>query len=127
MKTLKRNRKIIWYAQPTGERAKTYDAYGRYTGTQQVVYADPVEYDRLSTMARKGVIKTEPFGLSDDYVDSFVTDDMQCPIKAETRLWIDTPAYNGGVLLPHTHVVQAVIPSINVIRILAKNVSVTRQ
>lgn len=127
MKTLKRNRMTIWYALATGNNVRQVDSFGRYTGETVPEYADPVEYDRLSTRNRKGIIKTEPFGITDDYVDSFVTDDMNCPIKADTRLWIGTNAYDTeGNIVPHTHIVEGIIPSLNVIRILARNVNVSK-
>lgn len=123
MKTLKRNHCKIWYALRTGTEAQT-DSFNNYSGAVPT-YADPVMYDRLSTKMRKGVVKLEDFGLSGDYVDSFVTDDMECPIKEDTRLWINTDAYDAGHKpLPYTHVVEAVIPSMNVVRILAREVSV---
>lgn len=121
MKTLQRNHAVIYYALPTGKTEKT-DSFGNLTGVPEVAYGTPRRYRRLSAQKRKGSIKAERFGLSEDYVDTFVTDDMDCPITVDTRLWVGTcPANNQ----PYTHVVQAIIPSLNVIQIVAKEVSVS--
>ena len=125
MKTLLRNRKTVYYALPTG-KVKQTDAYGNYTGETVESYADPVKYERLSARNMTGVINSETFGLADAYESSFVTSDMSCPITEDTRLWIDTAPYDkDGNLLPHDHVVKAIIPTINAIRILVDNVSVS--
>lgn len=126
MKTLRRNHIPIWYSLATGQKVRALDEYGNYTGEMIPEYTEPVLYTRLSTRNRKGEIKAKQFGLADEYVESFVTDDMGCPIKQDTRLWVDSSPYDDqGNALPHTHVVDAVIPSLNVIRIVAMAVSVS--
>ena len=125
MKTLQRNRCIVYYALPQGTTDQT-DAYGNITGVAKTTYGNPVRYERLSTRKRKGVIVAERFGLADDYIDTFVTDDMNCPITIDTHLWVDTSPYDSnGNLLPYTHVVEALLPSLNVIQVAAKEVSVS--
>ena len=121
MKTLLRNHMTIYYALP-GSAVEQTDQYGNYTGVTAVTYGEPVKYTRLSTRNRNGGIREERFGLTEDYVDSFVTDDMSCPITVDTHLWIGVTPKSGTL---YTHVVQAVLPSLNVIRIVAKEVSVS--
>lgn len=125
MKTLLRDRKIVYYALPTGT-AKQTDAYGNYTGETIATYADPVRYEKLSAAKPLGVIKTEAFGLATAYSTTLVTSDMSCPISTETRLWIDREPYDSqGNLVPHTHVVKRVWPTIRVISIVVEEVSVS--
>lgn len=124
MKTLKRNHMTVWYALP-GATADQTDSYGNITGVTKTTYDTPVKYCRLSTRKRSGWINLERFGLSEGYRDSFVTDDMHCPITVDTHLWIGTPPTINGSAVPYTHVVEAVLPSLNVIQIIAKEVSVS--
>lgn len=124
MKTLNRNHITVYYAQQTKVTNAT-DAYGHYTGEPTLTYDAPVAYDRFSYGPRKGTIALERFGLSELYVQPLVTDDMSCPVTVDTRLWIKAPATDGnGNILPHTHVVKAMIPTINSITYLCEEVSV---
>ena len=125
MKTLLRDRKVVYYAQWTGE-TKQHDAYGNYTGETAPTYGTPTRYDRLSAQLPKGSISLKAFGLADEYTDTYATHDMNCPIKMGTVLWIDSPVYDAdNNLLPYTHVVKAILPTVNAIRILLENVSVS--
>ena len=117
MKTLQRNHTVIYYALP-GAVADQTDAYGNLTGVSAVTYGTPVKYTRLSTQRRSGWITAERFGLAEGYRDSFVTDDMSCPLTVDTHLWIGAEPTE-----PYTHVVEAVLPSLNCIQIIAKEVS----
>lgn len=119
MKTLQRNHTTIYYALP-GTTADQTDQYGNITGVAVTTYSNPVKYTRLSTRKRSGWINIERFGLAEDYRDSFVTDDMSCPITPDTHLWI-----GADPTAPYTHVVEAVLPSLNYIQIIAKEVSVS--
>lgn len=125
MKTLLRNRKTIWYALPSATQ-KLYDSYGNYTGETVETYHDPVKYEKLSAQSVKGTIAAEAFGLADQYLPTYVTADMSCPITMDTRLWIDSAPYDSSNnLLPHTHVVKAILPTINAIKIVTESVSVS--
>lgn len=134
MKVLKRNKKVIWYANPTGEMEDILDSYGNYTGEQRVVFATPVEYDRFSfgpmqsyaAALSRGFIKQEPYGLVEDYTLPLVTDDMDCPIQPDSRAWVDVEPWDSqGNLVPNTHLVTAVLPSINVVKVTLKKVSIS--
>lgn len=124
MKTLRRNRSIIYYALP-GTVADQVDQYGNITGVAETTYGEPVKYCRLSTRKRSGWITAERYGLTEGYRDTFVTDDMDCPLTVDTHLWIGTEPTVNGVSVPYTHVVDAILPSLNVIYIVAKEVSVS--
>jgi hypothetical protein len=123
MKTLLRNRKNVFYALPTGQKVKATDRYGNYTGETVPEYGAPQEYTRLSSQNVKGLIKTEAFGLADGYDTTFVTCDMNCPITIGARLWIDKTPNTDGT--DFTHLVKAVLPTINTIKIIVENVSVS--
>lgn len=125
MKVLQRNRKVIYYSLLTGTTDAT-DKYGNYTGEPVAVYGTPERYERFSYGPLQGAVSLEQYGLSGDYVLPLVTDDLACPITEDARLWIDAGPYDeNGSLTPHTHVVRKVIPSVNVVQVLAKEVSVS--
>ena len=125
MRTLLRDRKIIYYANASTATDQT-DAYGNITGVPEVTYDTPVRYDKLSAPNVKGIIKSEQFGLADSYETTFATHDMNCPIKADSRLWVNREPYDANHnLQPHTHVVKAIIPTITAIRLTAEEVSVS--
>lgn len=131
MKVLARNKKIIWYANPTGSE-DIRDSYGNYTGEQRLTFSEPVQYDRFSYGAMqayaaalsRGFIKQEPYGLVEDYTLPLTTDDMNCPLQPESRVWVDIEPYDEhGNLVPHNHIVTAVLPSINVVKVTLKKVA----
>lgn len=125
MKTLLRDRKVVYYALRTGS-AKQYDAYGNYTGEDAPTYGTPTKYDRLSAQLPKGSIALKAFGLADEYTETYATHDMNCPIQMDTILWVDAlPTDGNGNAVPHTHVVKAILPTVNAIRIVLENVSVS--
>ena len=125
MKTLKRNHITIFYANPIGV-TDAKDSFDDFIGEPEVNYEAPKPYKRFSWGARQGVITLDPFGIADGYLQPLVTDDMCCPVKDNTRLWIGVCPYDSeGKLRAHTHVVESVIPSINVIKVLCKAVSVS--
>lgn len=125
MRTLLRDRKIIYYANPTGTADQT-DVYGNITGVLSVAYGDPVKYDRLSAENPKGYVKLETFGLSEAYNITLVTHDMNCPVTSESHIWMNKAPYDGeGNLVPHTHVVKRIWKTTNAVRIEFEEVSVS--
>lgn len=124
MRTLLRNRTTVFYSLPTGNTTKARDRFGNLTGEPVPEYGPIYKYTKLSARSVRGNIAVEPFGLIERYTDTFVTADMNCPITMGARLWIGKcPCDSDGN--DFTHVVKAVIPTINVIRIVAEGVSVS--
>lgn len=123
MKTLLRDRKTIYYSNPTGSGDKL-DQYGNITGMEKTTFGTPERYDRLSAVNPKGYVRLESYGLSEGYTLTMVTHDMNCPITSESRVWINKCPYDGlGNLTPHTHVVKRIWPTVNAIRIEFEEVS----
>ncbi len=131
MKVLSRNKKAIWYANPIGTE-DIRDEYGNYTGEQRLTFDTPKRYDRFSygpmqsyaAALSHGFIKQEPYGLVEDYTLPLVTDDLNCPLQPDSRAWVDTePFGENGEVLPNTHIVTAILPSINVVKVTLKKVS----
>lgn len=112
MKSLARNKITVYYALVDTE-TDTYDAYGNLTGSPRLTYQSPVR-TRLVYGARTGSIISTPHGLEENYFIQLMSDDMACPITVGTILWLDkTPMDGSGNNVPHTHVVSAVIPTLN--------------
>ena len=133
MKVLSRNKKVIWYANPTGSE-DIRDSYGNYTGEQRLTFEAPKKYERFSygpmqsyaAALSRGFIKQEPYGLVEDYTLPLVTDDLDCPIQPDSRAWVDTEPFDAsGNVVPNTHIVTAILPSINVVKVTLKKVSVS--
>lgn len=125
MKTIRRDRKIIFYANKKAQSDKT-DEFGNITGVPGLTYDAPVCYRRLSAPRVQGAIQAEAFGLTSMYQTTFVTADMNCPLEVDTRLWIDTPPYDqNGNELPHNYVVKAIFPTTTAIKVIAEEVSVS--
>lgn len=122
MKTLNRNCIWIYYAL-VAEEADTYDEYGNLTGCPELVYAAPMRA-KMAFGTRQGGISLTAHGLEDNYQQRLITDDMSCPITTGTIIWIDAyPMDCDGHEVPHTHVVSAVVPSINSIAYLLTEVA----
>lgn len=112
MKVLKRNCITVYYALVDTE-TDTYDEYGNLTGSPTLTYQAPVR-TRMAFGTRNGSIAITAHGLEENYQQTLLTDDLHCPITTGTILWIGTSPMNGnGEMVPHTHIVSAVIPSLN--------------
>lgn len=98
MHTLARNRKSIWYANPSGSTYAT-DANGLKTGEKIITYGLPTEV-RMSmatssganNLGSQGIAEVEPYGIVTGYTHRAVTYDMTCPITEESRIWYGIPA-----------------------------------
>lgn len=121
MKVLARNCISVYYALVDSE-SDTYDAYGNLTGCPKLTYKTPIRA-RMAFGVRNGGISLTPQGLSNSYEQTLITDDLSCPITDGTIIWIGvTPMDGNGNLVPHTHVVTGIFPSLNSISYRLKEV-----
>ena len=120
MHTLSRNKQTIYYALLTGKTELT-DSHGNRTGQYKLNYSDPVEA-RMNIRWDNGEVQLEGFGLNVSARRRMVTDDMNCPIDAETILWIGVSKEG-----PHNFVVVgAPEKSLNHIVYVVEEVNVTK-
>lgn len=99
MRCLNRNKQTFYYALYKGE-VEEVDADGNYTGERTTEYDDPVKM-KANISAARGESSYNPFGIETNYSKTIVTDDMKCPIKEDSILWIGiepTEAYNYVVV-----------------------------
>lgn len=115
MRCLERNKQTFYYALYEGKE-QIIDSDGHKTGQKRVIYSDPVEMKANISPAR-GVSDVDMFGITETYTKAIVTDDISCPIKEDSIIWIGKDAYEvkdgQRIVTPHNYVVVRVAPSLN--------------
>ena len=102
MRLLARNKKDLWYANPTGTTSYVTDNNGLKTGEIEVVYDTPVKV-RMSmaissganNLGSQGIASIEPYGLVTGYTARAVTEDLNCSMEEQSHVWY-------GILPTHT-------------------------
>lgn len=138
MRLLARNKKSIWYANPTGSTYET-NTDGFKTGQKVITYAMPTEL-RMSmavssganNLGSQGIAEVEHYGIVTGYTHRAVTEDMTCPITEESRIWFGIPAtrtvtvsgHEVTVVTPHNFDVVRKAVSLNHIIYYLKEVDV---
>ena len=93
MRVLERNKQDIWYANPTGF-VYAEDSNGFKTGEKTISYETPVK-TRMSmaissganNLGSQGIAEVEPYGISTGYTHRAVTEDLNCSMGEESRVW----------------------------------------
>ncbi len=118
MRTLELNKQPMWYALLLG-KTEVIDEYGNHTGVFELNYSDPVLYPVNMSQSR-GTSDVDQFGISADYDRSFVTTDMDCPIKEDSIIWFGADPETE----PHNYVVHQIANSLNSITYAIRGVDV---
>ncbi len=119
MRTLERNKQLIYYSLFEGE-TPIKDEYDNSTGEYELSYGEPVSC-RLNVSAARGEYESRPFGEMENYDKVLVTDDLSLPIAETSILWID----NLDIEHPHDYVVKKVARSLNSVSIAVSKVKVS--
>lgn len=93
MRVLARNKKDLWYANRVSASYVT-DNNGLKTGEKTQTYSDPVKV-RMSmaissganNLGSQGIAELEPYGIVTGYTARAVTEDLNCPMNEESRIW----------------------------------------
>ena len=93
MRVLERNKKELWYANPTGTSYVT-DNNGLKTGEKEVAYDTPVKV-RMSmaissganNLGSQGIAELEPWGIVTGYTARAVTEDLNCSMGEDSHVW----------------------------------------
>ena len=93
MHVLERNKQDIWYSNPASATYST-DTNGLKTGEKTITYSNPAKL-RMSmavssganNLGSQGIADVEPYGIVTGYTHRATTDDLNCPIKEESRIW----------------------------------------
>lgn len=120
MRTLELNKQNLWYALRTG-KTEVIDEYGNYTGVFKETYGTPVLYP-VNVSESRGTSTLEPFGINEGYDRTFVTTDMNCPIREDSIIWFGANPNTD----PHNYVVYQVANSLNSITYKIRGVNVTK-
>ena len=146
MRTLKRNRKALYYCLYQ-DKVPVVDEYGNETTEYIVRYAEPVLLNANISPAN-GYSQTQQFGNLSEYDKVLVTCWMDCPIDENTVLFVDKEPefvdvptnhieesqtlYGDDEIVPETvsvpvydYVVKRVARSLNSISIAISKVSVS--
>lgn len=134
MRVLARNKQDIWFANPTG-MTYTTDANGFKTGEKTITYEPPIK-KRMSiaissganNLGSQGIASVEPYGIVTGYTHRAVTEDLDCPMGEESRVWfgiLPTKTVNGEtVVVPHNFEVVRKATSLNHLIYYLKEVDV---
>ena len=138
MRLLSRNKKRIWYANPTGCEY-TVDANGLKNGDKDITYAEPVKLKMsmaissgANNLGSQGIANVEPYGITTGYTHRAVTEDLSCPMAEESRVWYGIDPYKTVVVdgeetqeeVPHNFEVVRKAKSLNHLIYYLKEVDV---
>ena len=93
MRVLERNKQDIWFANPVGMEYAT-DENGFKTGEKVITYGTATKA-RMSmaissganNLGSQGISSVEPYGIVTGYTHRAVTEDLNCPMGEESRVW----------------------------------------
>ena len=116
MRTLDRNKQLIYYANLIGE-ADVIDEYGQFTGETTTEYSEPMPL-RVNVSPARGEASIELFGTDLNYSKTIVTN-KDYGINENSIMWVDKPTTE-----PHNYIVVSVAKSINSISYAIREVNV---
>lgn len=122
MRTLKRNKRSVYYARYLGSEPVTVtDAAGNVHDTLEVkrTYSDPVLLE-CNVSAAAGAEDVDVFGSLSDYTRTICTSDTSLPIDEDTVLWFGIEPTE-----PYNYIVKRVADSKNGLLIAIAEVSVS--
>lgn len=119
LRTLERNKQVIYYALFDGKEP-VIDEYGNQTGEYEILYTPPTLL-KINVSAARGEYSTRQFGDTEKYDKVLMTDDLNVPITETSILWIDSLDTEK----PHDYIVKKVAKSLNSVSIAVSKVSVS--
>lgn len=118
MRSLRRNKRQLWYALHIEDKPIT-DEYGNETSETEPIYGEPTElYGNISAAVGEDVV--EAFGNFTNYVRVLCVADVACPLTERSIVWFDVP-----VGKPHNYIVTRKADSKNGILYALQEVTVT--
>jgi len=93
MRVLSRNKQDLYYSNPASVTYAT-DVNGFKTGEKVITYDTPTKV-RMSmaissganNLGSQGIANVEPYGIVTGYTHRAVTEDLNCPMGEESRVW----------------------------------------
>jgi len=87
MRTMKRNKQVMYYALYEGKKKNT-DSRGDYTGGTTETYSAPVLF-KANISPNRGESSIEPFGVNLDYSRTICTNEI-LPLDEHSLIWFET-------------------------------------
>jgi len=131
MRVLGRNKQTIWFANPTGFQYAE-DTNGFKTGEKTITYGTPTKTKMsmaissgANNLGSQGIAEVEPYGIVTGYTHRAVTEDLNCAMGEESRVWygID-PVDSESHAVPHNFEVVRKAKSLNHLIYYLKEVDV---
>lgn len=131
MRLLARNKKKVWFANPTSVTPVT-DSDGLRTGSYTMAYGTPT-LARMSVsvssgannLGSQGMAEINPFGITSAYTHRMTTEDMNCPITEESLIWYRKTPGETFNEVPHNFKVVRIAYSDNHVTFYVKEVDVS--
>lgn len=118
MRSLNRNKRLIYYALYTGETANL-DEYGNETGESTPTYGE-IEALSVNVSAASGEEAVQAFGSFTGYSRTMFVADNSCPIGEDSIIWFGIETSQ-----PHNYIVVRKADSVNGILYALQEVTVT--
>ena len=99
MRTLRRNRRKVYYSQRSIDRVPILDEFGNETGEYEYDWSDPAEL-WLNMSPDRGSVESRIFGDSEEYDRQIVVETT--PLREVDRLWV----WQQDWTKPHDYVVS---------------------
>ena len=132
MRLLERNKQDIWFANPVGMEYAT-DENGFKTGEKVITYGTATKA-RMSmaissganNLGSQGIATVEPYGIVTGYTHRAVTEDLNCLMGEESRVWFGIEPIDSetGDEVPHNFKVVRKAKSLNHVIYYLKEVDV---
>lgn len=119
MRTLFRNRSILYYSIPQGNPVEVEDDDGYKTGNFAQPYSTPTRLD-LCVMPKGGESDVQMFGADTNYSLVALSGDRNCPINEQAHIWVDLDPVNN----PHNYIVKKAYRSLNSVTYALQEVNV---
>lgn len=135
VRVLARNKKELWYANRLSASYVT-DRNGLKTGEKRQAYSEPVKVKMsmaissgANNLGSQGIATLEPYGIVTGYTARAVTEDMNCPMEEQSKVWYQaepTKEVDGKIVpVPHNYVVVRKAKSLNHLIYYLKEVDVS--
>ena len=132
MRLLERNKQDIWFANPVGMEYAT-DENGFKTGEKVITYGTATKArmsmaisSGVNNLGSQGIATVEPYGIVTGYTHRAVTEDLNCLMGEESRVWFGIEPIDSetGDEVPHNFKVVRKAKSLNHLIYYLKEVDV---
>lgn len=121
MRTVQRDKRVVWYAFYDGE-TELIDDNGDYTGESEVHYTAPVK-TLMNVSGGRGQADVALFGLTQNFSRTAVTEDLDTAWATEMVMWVERDPASA----PFNYRVAAVARTVNQVVLALEEVDVSME